>query len=96
MGIEPAFAVYSRVIRARPGYEADRFQHADDEMREVAMNRRCRILLGLMLAAGALPLHAQGGCTDSPEAPTIVLALVGGAGALAASIKAAVSRKRQG
>jgi len=58
------------------------------------MNRRCHFLLALMLAAGALPLHAQSGCDDSPEAPTIVLALVGGAGALAASVRAALHRKR--
>lgn len=32
----------------------------------------------------AVPLRAQTGCTDSPEDPTVVLALVGGAGALAA------------
>jgi XrtJ-associated TM-motif-TM protein len=38
-------------------------------------------LLALFLAA-ALPLHAQSGCTDSPENPTVVLALVGSAGAL--------------
>ena len=36
--------------------------------------------------AAALPLRAQTGCTDSPEDPTIVLALVGGMGALAAGI----------
>ena len=39
----------------------------------------------LMLAA-ALPLRAQTGCDDSPEDPTIYLALVGGAGALAANL----------
>ena len=39
----------------------------------------------LMLAV-ALPLRAQTGCEDSPEDPTIVLAFVGGAGALAASL----------
>jgi XrtJ-associated TM-motif-TM protein len=38
------------------------------------------------MLALALPLHAQTGCDDSPEDPTIVLALVGGAGALAAGI----------
>jgi XrtJ-associated TM-motif-TM protein len=30
----------------------------------------------------AFPLHAQTGCTDSPENPTVVLALVGSAGGL--------------
>jgi XrtJ-associated TM-motif-TM protein len=39
----------------------------------------------LMLAI-TMQLHAQTGCDDSPEDPTIVLALVGGAGALAASV----------
>ncbi|SPE18766.1 Lipocalin family protein [Candidatus Sulfotelmatomonas gaucii] len=45
----------------------------------------------LMLAA-ALPLRAQTGCDDSPEDPTIMLALVGGGGALVASLWR--SRKR--
>ncbi|MGA3334369.1 MAG: PExPT-CTERM protein [Terracidiphilus sp.] len=58
------------------------------------MIRRCCLLLALMLAAVVLPVRAQGGCEDSPEDPTIVLALVGGAGALAASVRAAHSRKR--
>jgi len=40
----------------------------------------------LALMAAAMPLRAQTGCTDSPEDPTVVLALVGGAGALAASL----------
>ncbi len=32
--------------------------------------------------------HAQGGCVNSPENPTVVLALVGSAGALVASARA--------
>jgi len=39
-----------------------------------------------LILAIALPLRAQTGCVDSPEDPTIVLALVGGVGALAASL----------
>jgi XrtJ-associated TM-motif-TM protein len=39
----------------------------------------------LMMAAVTFPLRAQSGCVDSPEDPTIVLALVSGAGALAAA-----------
>jgi XrtJ-associated TM-motif-TM protein len=39
-----------------------------------------------LILATALPLRAQTGCDDSPEDPTIVLALVGGAGALAARV----------
>ncbi|MGB8029202.1 MAG: PExPT-CTERM protein [Terracidiphilus sp.] len=58
------------------------------------MTRRYALLLALMLAAVVLPLRAQTGCTDSPEDPTIVLALVGGVGALVASARAARSRKR--
>jgi XrtJ-associated TM-motif-TM protein len=37
------------------------------------------------MLAVALPLCAQTGCTDSPEDPTLVLALVGSVGAFAAS-----------
>jgi XrtJ-associated TM-motif-TM protein len=47
-----------------------------------------------MLLATALPLRAQTGCDDSPEDPTIVLALVGGAGALIAGLRAARSQKK--
>ena len=46
----------------------------------------------LILLAVALPLRAQSGCVDSPEDPTIFLALAGGAGALIAGLRAA--RKR--
>lgn len=47
--------------------------------------------LSLLLAGAAfmflatLPVHAQGGCINSPENPTAVLALVGSAGAMFAS-----------
>lgn len=46
----------------------------------------------LMLAV-ALPLRAQTGCDDSPEDPTLVLALMGGAGALAAGVWRSRNRK---
>jgi XrtJ-associated TM-motif-TM protein len=36
----------------------------------------------VILLLVAVPLHAQTGCTDSPENPTVILALVGSAGAL--------------
>jgi XrtJ-associated TM-motif-TM protein len=36
----------------------------------------------------AVPVHAQTGCTDSPENPTVILALVGGAGALLSTLRA--------
>jgi XrtJ-associated TM-motif-TM protein len=40
----------------------------------------------MLMLTVALPLCAQTGCTDSPEDPTVVLALVVGAGALAARV----------
>jgi XrtJ-associated TM-motif-TM protein len=55
---------------------------------EKRMNLK-KTLLALSFAvilAVAMPLRAQTGCDDSPEDPTIVLALVGGAGALGASL----------
>jgi XrtJ-associated TM-motif-TM protein len=52
--------------------------------------KKTTMALGFALAlAAALPLRAQSGCVDSPEDPTIVLAVVGGAGALAAGMRAA-------
>jgi XrtJ-associated TM-motif-TM protein len=39
-----------------------------------------RVLLVLTVLLIALPLYAQGGCDDSPEAPTVVLAMVAVAG----------------
>jgi XrtJ-associated TM-motif-TM protein len=35
----------------------------------------------------AIPAYAQGGCVNSPENPTVVLALVGSAGAFLASAR---------
>jgi XrtJ-associated TM-motif-TM protein len=61
---------------------------------EVDMNLKKTLLAVafILVLAAALPLRAQTGCEDSPEDPTIVLALVGGAGALAAGFWK--SRKR--
>jgi XrtJ-associated TM-motif-TM protein len=42
----------------------------------------------------AVPLHAQTGCVDSPENPTVILALVGGAGALISRLRARRSPRR--
>ena len=47
----------------------------------------------LMLAI-TLPLYAQTGCDDSPEDPTIVLALVGAAGLLVAGARAGKNREK--
>jgi XrtJ-associated TM-motif-TM protein len=56
--------------------------------------RRGLFLLVLMAAAAALPLWAQGGCVDSPEDPTVVLALLGGIGAVVMSSWAARRLKK--
>ena len=47
------------------------------------------------LLSVALPLHAQTGCTDSPENPTVVLALVGSAGALFSTVRARLKARRK-
>jgi XrtJ-associated TM-motif-TM protein len=53
------------------------------------MRKAMLVMLGVaIVAAVALPLQAQTGCTDSPENPTAVLALVGGAGALFSAVRA--------
>jgi XrtJ-associated TM-motif-TM protein len=49
-------------------------------------------LAGMLLIAA--PVYAQTGCTDSPENPTVVLALVGGAGALFSSLRLHLRSRR--
>jgi len=49
------------------------------------------IALFLLVAA---PLHAQDGCTDSPENPTVVLALVGSAGAFFSMLRTRMKARR--
>jgi XrtJ-associated TM-motif-TM protein len=49
------------------------------------------IALFILVAAR---LHAQDGCDDSPENPTAVLALVGGAGAMFSVLRARVRARR--
>jgi len=63
------------------------------------MKRSTFAVLGFaMLVLVVAPLHAQIGCVDSPENPTVVLALVGGAGALFSAVRARVraARRRSG
>jgi XrtJ-associated TM-motif-TM protein len=43
----------------------------------------------------AAPLYGQTGCTDSPENPTVVLALVGGAGAVFSAVRARIRARRK-
>ena len=59
------------------------------------MKRSTVVFLGCaVLLAIAMPLRAQTGCTDSPENPTVVLALVGGAGALFSAVRSRVKARR--
>ena len=46
------------------------------------------LLAAAVLFAIAVPVQAQTGCTDSPENPTAVLALLGSAGALFSTVRA--------
>jgi XrtJ-associated TM-motif-TM protein len=62
----------------------------------IFMRKSAAVCLGgalFLLAARAL--QAQSGCTDSPENPTVVLALVGGAGALFSAVRARVRARRR-
>jgi XrtJ-associated TM-motif-TM protein len=60
------------------------------------MKKSVLVYLGLaLLLAVALPLHAQGGCTSSPENPTAILAVVGSAGAFFASARARIKARRR-
>ncbi len=51
----------------------------------------------MAIAVLAIPTlaHAQTGCTDSPENPTVVLALVGTAGALFSSVRTRLKSRRK-
>ena len=49
-------------------------------------------LAGISLVAA--PVHAQTGCTDSPENPTVILALVGGAGAPLSTLRTRLRSRR--
>jgi len=60
------------------------------------MNRKLQVLLwSAAFLLIAVPLHAQSGCTDSPENPTVVLALVGSAGALFSTVRARMKARRK-
>ncbi len=86
--------MYSRYIRSEISHiESWSASGLNHRVMEMDMIPRYHLLLAIVLLAIALPLHAQGGCVDSPESPTIVLALVGGIGIIATGIRA--SRKRK-
>ena len=53
------------------------------------MKKSTLLLTGLtIMLVVSIPVYAQGGCVNSPENPTVVLALVGSAGAFVASARA--------
>lgn len=58
------------------------------------MKKSTLLLFGSVVLLSALPLYAQGGCVNSPENPTVVLALVGSAGAFLASARARMKARR--
>ncbi len=59
------------------------------------MKKSALLLTGFaVMLTIAVPVHAQGGCVNSPENPTVVLALVGSAGAFLASARARIKARR--
>ena len=59
------------------------------------MKNTALVVLGVaFMLLVAAPLRAQTGCTDSPENPTAVLALVGGAGALFSAVRTRMRARR--
>ena len=59
------------------------------------MKKSTVVFLGCaVMVLVAAPLYGQTGCTDSPENPTVVLALVGGAGALFSAVRARLRARR--
>jgi XrtJ-associated TM-motif-TM protein len=75
-------------------YTARSQKHFEWGIEDIAkMKRTLFVATFTLMLAAALPLHAQSGCTDSPEDPTVVLALLAGAGAFVASVRAARGRK---
>ena len=52
-----------------------------------------KLFLLVAVVLCATPLYAQSGCINSPENPTVILALVGSAGAFLASVRGRIGRK---
>jgi XrtJ-associated TM-motif-TM protein len=59
------------------------------------MKKSTLLLFGSLLLISAVSAHAQNGCDDSPENPTAILALVGSAGAILASVRTRVRSRRK-
>ena len=58
------------------------------------MSKLVRFGLCCAMLVAAAPLYAQDGCLDSPENPTAVLAVLGGAGALFSAVRSRMKRTR--
>jgi XrtJ-associated TM-motif-TM protein len=52
-------------------------------------------LLVVTLFVAATPLHAQGGCVNSPENPTAILGLAGSAGAGLAYLRVRMKARKK-
>lgn len=57
-------------------------------------NTKLVCLASVLLFACATPLLAQTGCLESPENPTVVLAIVGSAGAFYSTLRYRAKRNR--
>ncbi|WP_158945653.1 PExPT-CTERM protein [Granulicella sp. S190] len=62
------------------------------------MKKTCLVVACIaLLSSVALPLYGQvdtGGCVNSPENPTAILAVVGSAGAFFVSVRARIKARR--
>jgi XrtJ-associated TM-motif-TM protein len=52
------------------------------------------VVLGSLLCFIAVPAFAQGGCVNSPENPTAILALVGTAGGFVVAARSRFGRRK--
>jgi XrtJ-associated TM-motif-TM protein len=60
------------------------------------MKKLSLLLIGsAVMFVVAAPVYAQNGCINSPENPTVVLALVGSAGAFFASARTRIRARRK-
>jgi XrtJ-associated TM-motif-TM protein len=51
-------------------------------------------LVALVVFVAASPAMAQGGCVNSPENPTAILALVGSAGGIVVAVRSRLASRR--
>jgi len=57
------------------------------------MNKLSLVVVAALVFFVAVPMYAQGGCVNSPENPTAILALVGSAGGLLVAVRGRFRRK---